>query len=97
MPELDLKNTNIAIVGNWNVAILTPQWIQAQFLSFNTGEDIPIEIGINIQDIRYEINNLIINPGPNRLIISPKLETKECFDSLIELTSGILENLARRR
>lgn len=93
MAKLEIKNTNITIAGNWNVAILTPQWIQTQFPTFNTEKNIPIEIGINIRDIRYEIQNLIINPRPDKLIVSPKFETKECFNNLIKLTEGILKKL----
>lgn len=93
MAKIDLQSTNLTVVGHWNVAIITPPWIQTQFPEFKVTEDIPIEIGINIRDIRFTIKDLIINPSPNRLIISPKFETTECFESLILLMSGIIEKL----
>lgn len=93
MAKIDLQNTNLTIVGHWNVAIITPPWIQTQFPEFKVTEDIPLEIGINIRDIRFTIKDLVINPSPNRLIISPKVETNECFESLILLMSGIIEKL----
>lgn len=94
MVKIDIQKTNITIAGNWNVAILTPEWIEEEFPDFWTGEKIPMEIGINIRDIRYEMKDLLINPRPDRLIISPKNETKECFDDLISLAGGILEKLS---
>lgn len=93
MAKIDLPNTNITIVGHWNVAIITPPWIQSQFPEFKVADDIPVEIGINIRDIRFTIKDLLINPSPNRLVVSPKAETQECCENLILLLRGIVEKL----
>ena len=93
MAKIDLRKTNITIVGQWNVAILSPKWIQSQFPEFKSTDDIPMEIGINIRDIRFTIKDIIVNPSPNRLVVSPKVETNDCYETLIALVSGIVSEL----
>lgn len=94
MAKIDIRKTNITIVGNWNVAILNPDWIQAQFPKFKTSDRPQLEIGLNIRDIRYELKEIIINPRPDRLIITPKIVSNDCFGDLMDLTAGILEKLS---
>ncbi len=94
MAEFDLQNTNITILGQWNVAIISPLWIRSQFPEFYSTDEIPIQIGIMNHEIRFEIKNLVINVNPNHLVISPKVETDESFNNLITLSNGIVEKLS---
>ena len=62
MPTNNLENTNVVIVGAWNLSILTPDWLKSEFPNLVTpGQEIPLELSMGAQQsIRFEINEMIL-------------------------------------
>lgn len=61
-------STNLTIVGAWNTAILTPEWVAQRVDWLKTDEKIPVEVSIGIpQIIRFRLHGVIVQPTSNRL------------------------------
>jgi hypothetical protein len=93
MPKLIEDNTNIVILGTWNLGILIPEWFKEQFPSVVKENEIPIEVALGAGSFRFIINGIQINPSPNRLILSPKKPDKEHYLLTSTIAVGVIDKL----
>ena len=68
MEPLILKESNIIILGAWNLAIINPVWLRNQFpLLIATDEKFEANlISGPVQKIRYKFRDIIIDPDIDR-------------------------------
>ena len=63
MAKIIKENTNIIILGAWNLGILTPEWFKEQFPDIVKEKEIPIEVALGINSFRFIINNVQVRPS----------------------------------
>lgn len=82
----------IVIVGNWNMAILNPDWVASEILE---KEQVGIEalIGPGMPSYRYISDEFIIIPRPDRVTISSTLTTPASLNRVESLACTVLEKL----
>ena len=69
MPLLP-KDWNVAVIGGWNPALLTPQYIAKDLLGIPEGSDIKIEVPIDVVGpFRVSHDGLVVMVTSTRLII----------------------------
>ena len=67
--------TNLVISGNWNLSILTPDWILTEFKDkFKIQKEVPVEFSFQLKSFRFTIDDIIIQPDVNRLNLFTKIE-----------------------
>lgn len=87
-------STNLTIVGAWNTAILTPEWVVQRVDWLKTREEIPIEVSIGIpQNIRFRVHGVIVQPTSNRLDLIAEEELSETYDLIARMATSIVERL----
>ncbi len=88
-------STNLVLVGSWNVAILTPQWIAHHLPWLKVdGKAIPVEVALGIgQRLRFSVADVLIQPSPNRLDLVAKTEAEAVYDTIARIASSIVEKL----
>ncbi len=81
-------------MGAWNTAILNPNWLCKQIFELPKDKQIPIEISFDVKvSLKYTINDLIIIPGIEKLIIYPAREEEKLFESIVSATSLLYDKL----
>ena len=94
---LDVKkrlSTNLTIVGAWNTAILTPEWVVQRVDWLKTDEKIPIEVSIGTpQNIRFRVHGVIVQPTSNRLDLIAEGESSQTYDLIARMATSIVERL----
>jgi len=92
--KLDSNSSNIILVGRWNPAIITPDWLRAQFPDFITQTEYDAEfIPTAIPKIRFIVEGLRVAPSSARLTISPDTDSEGVFDRIATLAAGIYTKL----
>ena len=86
-------STNLFISGLWNIGILTPEWFREQFPEIIKEKVIPLQLSLKMNEFKFEINDMIINPSPQRLLIIAQKETVECYDKISDLSKKIHNKL----
>jgi hypothetical protein len=67
----------IVLLGGWNMAILTPQWISEHLVKQST---VDIEVLVtpgNQPQIRYKASDFVLTPSPQRLVFNMLRATDE--------------------
>jgi hypothetical protein len=85
---------NIVILGAWNVAILTPSRIASRLFGLEPGT--PIEILVDTEGrapIRVKYDDIIIEPSPVRLAITPQTPNFESLGRCIAIAQKALSIL----
>lgn len=80
------------IVGDWNIRILTPQWVAYNLFE---GQEIQVEALLRpgVQRLRYNIDNIVILPGDDRLIIGARATDDEVLQRAEQTARKVLEIL----
>lgn len=73
MPSLLTDQLNINILGAWNRAILTPDWLRQQFPDWFQEKQFEVQFrqGGSGLPIRFKFQRVILEPASNRLILRP--------------------------
>ncbi|HEB30155.1 MAG TPA: hypothetical protein ENI15_04685 [Spirochaetes bacterium] len=92
---MEIKDhTNLVIAGNWNLGILTPDWIIKEFPDkIKQKKDVPIEVSIGIGSIRFTIDDIIIQPNLNRLDLITNIEDDLHYNKIMDIALGIVQKL----
>lgn len=90
LPKLEW---NVVIIGNWNLAILSPAGIAKRF--FHLPEETQIEVMIPLEGvapIQVRYKGITVIPSADRVIITPVIPNPESF----ELTKSIAEKVLQQ-
>ncbi|MBA7705697.1 hypothetical protein ES703_114533 [subsurface metagenome] len=88
------EHTNLIIVGNWNINILTPDWFIKQFPDkIKHKQPVPVEFSLGTGVIRFTIENIIIQPTSNRLDLITTIEDVNHYNTITDFAIGIVEKL----
>ncbi|MCP4137354.1 MAG: hypothetical protein GY754_40680 [bacterium] len=94
MIEIMQDNPNIIILGAWNTAILSPNWLKEQFPDIIDDKTVKIEAGFGINsNFVFHIDNIKIIPSANRLIFVAKSGEEPTYKKIKALATGIIELL----
>ncbi len=93
MAKILEENTNIVILGTWNLGILTPEWFKEQFPEIVKEKEIPIEVALGVNSFRFVVNSIQINPSTNKLVLNPKKLDRKYFKISADLAVGIIDKL----
>lgn len=86
------EDYTIVIPGNWNLAILNPDWI-ARTLFQAEGVEAQITIVAGTTSLRYRHNQVIIAPNANRVLFSTSELSAENLAAAEAAAERILEQL----
>ena len=88
--------TSLVVTGQWNPAILNPQWIGRNILDIPDGQDIPIEIEMPMTlglPPRIKIQNFSYVARSARLILTPSGHSEAVLNATEAAVRKILELL----
>ncbi len=94
MSKLLVERCNITIVGAWNPAIITPNWIKREFHEFIHATQYEVSLTpAPVPRIRFAIEGLTIDPNAGRLQIRPTRSDVSRMELIPKLASAIYERL----
>jgi len=89
----NLTDWTIVMVGQWNPAIFSPDWV-ARNLVHEDSIETQIAVGPIARNVRYQTTNLLVIPQQDRLIIGCRnveaatlIEMERCARTALELLS----------
>jgi hypothetical protein len=91
---MEIRNsTNLVINGSWNLGILTPEWFIEEFYKKNSQEKIPVELDLGTNNIRFTIDDILIQPARDRLNLFAKKEENSVYESISNLADKVFNKL----
>jgi len=94
MKEIIKDNPNIVIVGAWNTAILSPNWLRLHFPDIIKSEKIKIDASFGpSSSFVFNLDDIKLFPSSNRLMIAATKKTQSTYEKVKKLAQGILELL----
>ncbi len=87
------EKTNIVLLGSWNLGILTPSFFANEFSDLKMEKDINVEMILGTGGFRFSVQNIIINPNPNKLILFSTINDYENYNLMEEIAIKIVEKL----
>lgn len=94
MRNLHQNINTIVIVGAWNIAIFTPEWIQKNVLREEDFPEFKIEYPLNVhQSLRYVTNDFAFCIAENKLLFSLLTDNKKAEKELISVINAICQKL----
>lgn len=95
MPNLLPESVNLNIPGNWNRAILTPDWLRAQFPAAipESQYELIFFQNLPIFPLGYKFERFSIEPADNRLLLKPARIDEDHLDFVSNLAVYICETL----
>ncbi|MCG7946176.1 MAG: hypothetical protein N0C84_07505 [Candidatus Thiodiazotropha taylori] len=85
---------NIVVVGAWNVAILTPEGIARRLFNLEPGTPIQVQVAMDVgAPIRVRHDNIIVQPSPTSLVITPQESTPEALANSVTIAQRALDSL----
>jgi len=91
---MDLKNyKNIVIIGTWNMAIFTPNWVNNYLIDGDENGEIPIDInfyGNRIISKIYNLGNYKIHISDEALALIANNTEPETYELLLDKAKSIL-------
>lgn len=86
--------SNLVILGAWNIAILQPNWFLKHFKEFKKEEKIPVEFLASTNPrMRFKLNDILICPENGRLTLFPQNNSIENLNFITKISSGVCEKL----
>ncbi len=86
------EESTIVIVGDWNIAIFTPDWISGR-LTESQEIEVQIPIGSLGQPPRLGFDALFLRVLPDRLVLAPKDDRSGALAQLERVSTKVLEDL----
>ncbi len=91
---MEIRNsTNLVIKGSWNLGILTPEWFIKEFYPDYSQEKIPVELALGTNNIRFTIEDILIQPAQDRLNLFAKKEENSVYESISNLADKVFNKL----
>ena len=82
---------NIVIAGAWNVAILTPEGVARRLFDLEPGTPVEVQVAVDVgAPIRVRHENIIVQPSPTSLVITPQDSTAEALENSVIIASRAL-------
>jgi hypothetical protein len=82
---------NINVVGNWNIAILSPAWLGANIFG---AANFQLEMSVaGVGALKIRFGDVDVIPSPVRLIVAPAILNNETLVKCEEAARKIIENL----
>lgn len=95
--EPQIAGWNIVLVGAWNPAIFTPQWIAQNLFQIGDGREIPVQINfaLNVDErvLKFDDQQLTIRITPGRLTLQPTQLENDSLGRVNLYATRILESL----
>lgn len=87
-------SSNLVLLGAWNTAILTPEWIIRHVPSLDGDAQVPIEISLgNPHRFRFTVKNVVVQPASLRLDLIAQQESEETYEVIANIARAIVETL----
>lgn len=94
MRNLHQNINTIVIVGAWNIAIFTPDWIKKNVLREEDFPEFKIEYPLNVlQSLRYTTGNFAFCIAENKLLFSLLTDSTKAEKELISVINAICQKL----
>lgn len=94
MRNLHQNINTIVIVGSWNIAIFTPDWIKKNVLREEDFPEFRIEYPLNVlQSLRYTTGNFAFYIAENKLLFSLLTDSTKAEKELISVINTICQKL----
>ncbi len=87
-------NANIVIIGSWNLSILSPTWFAKEFPELKIGKEIPVEMELNTRALKFSVQNITINPNPNKLIFFSTVDDDKNYEQMEKLAVDTVKKLS---
>lgn len=85
---------NIVIAGAWNVAILTPEGVARRLFNLEPGTPVEVQVAVDVgAPIRVRHENIIVQPSPTSLVITPQDPTPEVLANSVTIATRALTSL----
>jgi hypothetical protein len=84
---------SLVIAGIWNLGILSPPWFAKEFPDLVKQKEVPLEIQLGTNSLRFTINGIIINPNPNKLIFFSKTKEDSQYELIEQFAQGVVSRL----
>lgn len=85
---------NIVIAGAWNVAILTPEGVARRLFNLEPGTPVEVQVAVDVgAPIRVRHENIIVQPSPTSLVITPQDPTPEALANSVTIATRALKSL----
>ncbi len=94
MRNLHQNINTIVIVGAWNIAIFTPEWIKNNVLRDDDFPEFKIEYPLNVlQSLRYTTSDFAFCIADNKLLFSLLTDSTKAEKELISVINAICQKL----
>lgn len=95
MSDLRIEECNLVMVGAWNPAIITPNWLKQQFPEMITASEYETAyVAAPYPAIRYGIEGVFIDPTNGRLRLSPQKADRSRLELIPKLALAIYNRLS---
>lgn len=89
----NLGEWTVVLVGQWNPAIFSPDWVANTLLHVAEIET-QIGVGPGASNVRYRSPNLVVIPQPDRLIIASRNAEDSTLQEMEQASRTVLQLLA---
>ena len=92
--DLRIEECNLVMIGAWNPAIITPDWLKQQFPEIITGSEYETAyVAAPYAAIRYGIEGIFVDPSNGRLRLSPQKADRSRLELIPKLALAIYTRL----
>lgn len=89
-------NWNVVLVGAWNTAIFTPQWVTESLLDLPAGTAIEVQVPMLAgMPIRFIGDSVVVVPADDRLVIDAKVPTQDGLEAALSVARRAIEELPK--
>lgn len=90
------NNWNVVILGAWNQAILTPDWVSKNMFVTPEGTAVEVQVALDrVAPIRIKHGAVTVSPGPDRLVASCGTSDEPSLEEAANVLRRALSELPR--
>lgn len=85
---------NVVLLGRWNTAIFTPEWIAKRLFDLESGE--MVEVAVSVDEAlphRLKVRNITVIPSSTQLVVAPQKMGYEELDAARKIAAKALSEL----